>query len=144
MAARVCSSANSSVHCQTFPTMSMTPHGLTPFACAFTGSGPRIFRDLSGTGTASGSQLPRGKADRPRPGLHIATPTHAADTFPPNSHKTAHLRGKPTSPACFPTPPERLPVPKKVQIVFRMVVRGVHESLELDIRDWVLVDIEGR
>jgi hypothetical protein len=24
-----------------------------------------------------------------------------------------------------------------------MVVRGVHESLELDIRDWVLVDIEG-
>jgi hypothetical protein len=47
--------------------MSMTPNGLTPFACAFTGSGSRIFRDLSGTGTA---------------GLHIATPTHAAACFP--------------------------------------------------------------
>src|SRR5713226_2930446 len=48
----VCSSTNSSVHCHTFPTRSITPKALAPLGCASTASGPRIVRDLSGIGTA--------------------------------------------------------------------------------------------
>src|ERR1700736_4376483 len=65
MAARVWSSTYSSVHCHTFPTMSITPNGLAPFGCASTSLGGSIVRALSGVG--AGASLPDAQPAAPPP-----------------------------------------------------------------------------
>src|ERR1700761_2998195 len=88
MAARVCSSRYSSVHCHTLPTISITPNGLAPCGCAFTSLGGAIIRPLSGVGarfaTSAGhplrllfvsqSQSPQGYV---RPSLPCAAYCHS-------------------------------------------------------------------
>src|SRR6266702_1385435 len=66
MAARVCSSTYSSVHCQTFPTISMTPKGLAPLGCASTLLAGGSVRPLSGVGAgASFGSFSQGQANGP-------------------------------------------------------------------------------
>src|SRR5258708_10379441 len=57
MAARVWSSSYSSVHCHTFPTISITPNGLVPLGCASTSLAGPIARPCSviGAGPSLGS-----------------------------------------------------------------------------------------
>src|SRR5438270_10124551 len=91
MAARVCSSTYSSVHCHILPTMSITPNGLAPWGCALTSLGGSMVRPLSGVGaravlsagqplgpptreTASQSQFPQGNV---RPSLPCAAYCHS-------------------------------------------------------------------
>src|ERR1035438_4198069 len=59
MAARVCSSWYSSVHCQMLAVRSITPKGLAPFGKASTSVGARSSRPCS-DGQASQAALPHG------------------------------------------------------------------------------------
>src|ERR1035438_3489911 len=75
IAARVCSSTYSSVHCHTLPVISITPNGLAPAGCASTSAGPGRSRPLYGVGTAPSShELPHGYS---RPSVPSAAYCHS-------------------------------------------------------------------
>jgi hypothetical protein len=54
--------------------------------------------------------VPTDRSGHRFPGLHIATPRHAATAFQPNERKRAHPQSRPRSPACCPNHRGKVPL----------------------------------
>ena len=97
IAARVCSSWNSSVHSQMLPVISMTPNGLAPWERhpPATARGGHMRGPAPGAQPAHHGGCPRDKRGRPGPAPRIATPTRVAVAFRPILRTRERLREKP-------------------------------------------------